>query len=95
MSITTAKTAGVNNVIACSPPKPGQGVNPAIVYTASLCGADSILALGGVQGIAALAYGLFTGHEADILVGPGNRFVAEAKRFLFGRIGIDLFAGPD
>ena len=94
MSITTAKTAGVNNVIACSPPKPGQGVNPAIVYTASLCGADSILALGGVQGIAALAYGLFTGHEADILVGPGNRFVAEAKRLLFGRIGIDLFAGP-
>ena len=94
MSITTAKTAGVKNVIACSPPKPGVGVNPAIAYTASLCGADSILALGGVQGIAALAYGLFTGHEADILVGPGNRFVAEAKRLLFGRIGIDLFAGP-
>lgn len=94
MSITTAKTAGVKNVIACSPPKPGVGVNPAIAYTASLCGADTILALGGVQGIAALAYGLFTGHEADILVGPGNRFVAEAKRLLFGRIGIDLFAGP-
>ncbi len=94
MSITTAKTAGVKNVIACSPPKPGVGVNPAIAYTASLCGADSILALGGVQGIASLAYGLFTGHEADILVGPGNRFVAEAKRMLFGRIGIDLFAGP-
>ncbi len=94
MSITTAKTAGVKNVIACSPPKPGVGVNPAIAYTASLCGADSILALGGVQGVAALAYGLFTGHEADILVGPGNRFVAEAKRLLFGGIGIDLFAGP-
>lgn len=94
MSITTAKTAGVKNVVACSPPKPGVGVNPAIVYTASLCGADYILALGGVQGIASLAYGLFTGHEADILVGPGNRFVAEAKRLLFGSIGIDLFAGP-
>ncbi len=94
MSITTAKTAGVQNVIACSPPKPGVGINPAIVYTSSLCGADSILALGGVQGIASLAYGLFTGHEADILVGPGNRFVAEAKRLLFGGIGIDLFAGP-
>ena len=94
MSITTAKTAGVKNVVACSPPKPGVGINPAIAYTASLCGADSILALGGVQGIAALAYGLFTGHEADILVGPGNRFVAEAKRILFGGIGIDLFAGP-
>ena len=94
MSITTAKTAGVKNVIACSPPKPEVGVHPAIVFTASLCGADSILALGGVQGIAALANGHFTGHQADILVGPGNRFVAEAKRMLFGQIGIDLFAGP-
>jgi sulfopropanediol 3-dehydrogenase len=94
MSVATAKAAGVNQVIACSPPKPGEGVNPAIIYTANLCGADTILALGGVQGIAAMAFGLFTGHEADILVGPGNRFVAEAKRMLFGRVGIDLFAGP-
>ena len=60
----------------------------------NLCGADHILALGGVQGIAAMAFGLFTGHKANILVGPGNRFVAEAKRMLFGRVGIDLFAGP-
>src|SRR3546814_9079470 len=60
----------------------------------NLCGADHILNLGGVQGIAAMAYGLFTGHAADILVGPGNRFVAEAKRMLFGHVGIDLFAGP-
>jgi sulfopropanediol 3-dehydrogenase len=59
-----------------------------------LCGADTILALGGVQGIAALAFGLFSGKRADILVGPGNRFVAEAKRMLFGAVGIDLFAGP-
>jgi len=94
MSVATAKAAGVNHVIACSPPKPGEGVNPAIIYTANLCGADTILALGGVQGIAAMAFGLFTGHAADILVGPGNRFVAEAKRMLFGRVGIDLFAGP-
>ena len=94
MSVATAKAAGVDHVIACSPPKPGEGVNPAIIYTANLCGADTILALGGVQGIAAMAFGLFTGHAADILVGPGNRFVAEAKRMLFGRVGIDLFAGP-
>jgi len=94
MSVATAKAAGVEHVIACSPPKPGAGVNPAILYTADLCGADSILALGGVQGIAAMAFGLFTGRAADILVGPGNRFVAEAKRMLFGRVGIDLFAGP-
>ncbi len=94
MSVATAKAAGVDHVIACSPPKPGEGVNPAIIYTANLCGADTILAMGGVQGIAAMTFGLFTGHEADILVGPGNRFVAEAKRMLFGRVGIDLFAGP-
>ncbi|CAG0911019.1 unnamed protein product, partial [Cyprideis torosa] len=92
--VGTAKAAGVDHVIACSPPKPGQGVNPGIIYTANLCGADTILALGGVQGIAAMAFGLFTGKPADILVGPGNRFVAEAKRMLYGRVGIDLFAGP-
>jgi len=94
MSVATAKAAGVEHVIACSPPKPGQGVNPAIIYTANLAGADTILALGGVQGIAAMAFGLFTNRAADILVGPGNRFVAEAKRMLYGRVGIDLFAGP-
>ena len=94
MSVTTAKTAGVANVIACSPPRREGGVHPAILYTAHLCGADTVLALGGVQGVAALAFGLFTGHAADLIVGPGNRFVAEAKRVLFGRVGIDLFAGP-
>jgi len=94
MSVATAKVAGVDHVIACSPPKGNEGPNPAIVYTANLCGANSILALGGVQGIAAMAFGLFTGHPADILVGPGNRFVAEAKRMLYGRVGIDMFAGP-
>ncbi len=94
MSVTTAKVAGVKNVIACSPPGKDRGVHPAIIYTANLCGADTLLTLGGVQGVAAMAFGLFTGHPADILVGPGNRFVAEAKRILFGRVGIDLFAGP-
>ena len=94
MSITTAKVAGVQNVIACSAPHGAAGVNPGILYAMHYCGADRILALGGVQGIAALAFGLFTGHAADILVGPGNRFVAEAKRMLYGRVGIDLFAGP-
>ena len=95
MSITTAKVAGVENVIACSAPSPERGgIHPAILYTMDLCGADHILALGGVQGIAAMAFGLFTGNKANILVGPGNRFVAEAKRLLFGRVGIDLFAGP-
>ena len=94
MSVATAKAAGVEHVIACSPPRPGVGVNQAIIYTANLCGADTILALGGVQGIASMAFGLFTRHPADILVGPGNRFVAEAKRMLYGRVGIDLFAGP-
>ncbi len=94
MSITTARVAGVKQVIACSPPGKGRGIHPAIIYTANLCGADTLLTLGGVQGIAALAYGLFSGHPADILVGPGNRFVAEAKRLLYGQFGIDLFAGP-
>ncbi len=95
MSVTTARVAGVKNVVVCSPPNRDHGgAHPAIVYTANLCGADTILNLGGVQGVAALAFGLFTGHAADIIVGPGNRFVAEAKRILFGRVGIDLFAGP-
>jgi len=94
MSVTTAKVAGVKQVVACSPTHPDRGVHPAIIYAANLAGADTILSLGGVQGIAAMAFGLFTGHPADILVGPGNRFVAEAKRILYGRVGIDLFAGP-
>jgi sulfopropanediol 3-dehydrogenase len=94
MSIATAKVAGVKNVIACSAPRGNEGVHPAILYTMSLCGADQILALGGVQAVAAMTFGLFTGKEADIIVGPGNRFVAEAKRILYGRVGIDMFAGP-
>jgi sulfopropanediol 3-dehydrogenase len=94
MSITTAKVAGVPSVIACSPPRSDAGISPAVLYALDFCGADTILNLGGVQAIAALAFGLFTGHPADILVGPGNQFVAEAKRILYGRVGIDMFAGP-
>ena len=94
MSITTARVAGVENIIACSAPKGEEGPNPAILYTMNYCGADKILALGGVQAIASMAFGLFTGLSAKILVGPGNKFVAESKRTLFGKVGIDLFAGP-
>ena len=94
MSVTTAKVAGVKNIIVASSPKPDIGVHPSIVYTADLCGADSILNLGGVQAIAAMTNGLFGNEPADMLVGPGNQFVAEAKRILFGKVGIDLFAGP-
>lgn len=94
MTVTTAKVAGCNNIAVCSPPRPGIGINPAIIYTAHVCGADKILALGGVQGVAAMAFGLFDLPPSDIIVGPGNQFVAEAKRILFGRVGIDMFAGP-
>ncbi|MGB0786194.1 MAG: histidinol dehydrogenase [Alphaproteobacteria bacterium] len=94
MTVTTAKVAGVSHITACSPPRPGVGIAPAIIYAANLCGADQILAMGGVQGIAAMTFGLFGLPQSDILVGPGNQFVAEAKRILFGRVGIDMFAGP-
>ena len=94
MSVTTAKVAGVKNILVCSSPKEGVGAHPTIVYTADLCGADVIMNLGGVQAIAAMTNGLFGNSPADILIGPGNQFVAEAKRILFGKVGIDLFAGP-
>ena len=94
MTVTTAKVAGVAHIAAASPPRPGAGIPPAILYALDLCGADSILALGGVQAIAAMAFGQFGLPPADILVGPGNAYVAEAKRQLFGRVGIDMVAGP-
>lgn len=94
MTVTTARVAGCSNIVVCSPPRPGVGIAPAIVYAAQICGADTIMALGGVQGIAAMTFGLFGLPKANILVGPGNQFVAEAKRILFGRVGIDMFAGP-
>jgi sulfopropanediol 3-dehydrogenase len=94
MTITTAKVAGVPHIATCSPPRPGQGIPPAILFAMDLCGADVILNLGGVQGVAAMASGLFGLPKADILVGPGNQYVAEAKRILYGQVGIDMFAGP-
>ena len=94
MTVTTAKVAGCNHIMACSPPRADQGIAPAIVYAADLCGADHILAMGGVQAVASMTFGLFGLPEANILVGPGNQFVAEAKRILFGRVGIDMIAGP-
>ncbi|NVO58025.1 histidinol dehydrogenase [Rhodobacteraceae bacterium B1Z28] len=94
MTVTTAKVAGCKHITACSPPRPGVGIAPAIVYAAHICGADKIMAMGGVQGIAAMTFGLFGLPKANILVGPGNQFVAEAKRILFGRVGIDMIAGP-
>ncbi len=94
MTVTTAKVAGCKSIVACSPPRPEQGIAPAIVYAADLCGADTILAMGGVQGVAAMTMGLFDLPKANVLVGPGNQFVAEAKRILFGRVGIDMIAGP-
>ena len=94
MTVTTAKVAGCGHITACSPPRPGVGIAPAIVYAAHICGADKIMAMGGVQGVAAMTFGLFGLPKANILVGPGNQFVAEAKRILFGRVGIDMIAGP-
>ena len=94
MTVTTAKVAGCHHIAACSPPRPGVGVAPAIVYAAHISGADKIIAMGGVQGVAAMTFGLFGLPKAKFLVGPGNQFVAEAKRILFGRVGIDMIAGP-
>ena len=94
MSVGTARVAGVQNIVAATPSQKDRGINPSILYAMDIAGADAILALGGVQAIAALTYGLFTKQPADIVVGPGNRFVAEAKRLLFGQIGIDVVAGP-
>jgi len=94
MSIATAKAAGVPQITACSPPRDGAGIHPATIFGMSLAGADSIMCLGGVQAVAAMAFGHFTGHPAAVLAGPGNAYVAEAKRLLFGRVGIDVIAGP-
>ena len=94
MTVATAKAAGVKTIIACSSPYRGGGMHPYLLYAFKTAGADVIMTLGGVQAIASMAYGLFTGKQADVVVGPGNKFVAEAKRTLFGKVGIDVFAGP-
>ncbi len=93
MSVVTAKVAGVKRIITCAPPYEGEP-NPAIVVAQDLGGADEIYCLGGVQAVGAMALGTESIAPVDMLVGPGNMFVAEAKRQLFGRVGIDLFAGP-
>jgi len=94
MTITTAKAAGVKHITACSPPSQKTGIPPEILYAMHLCGADVILNMGGVQAVAAMTKGLFGLPKADVLVGPGNQYVAEAKRILFGEVGIDMVAGP-
>ena len=94
MGVATAKAAGVKTIIACSGPFRGGPMHPYLMYAFDKAGADVIMTLGGVQAIATMANGLFTGKPADVIVGPGNKFVAEAKRSLFGKAGIDVFAGP-
>jgi len=94
MGVATAKAAGVKTIIACSGPFRGGPMHPYLMYAFDKAGADTIMTLGGVQAIATMAFGLFTDKPADVIVGPGNKFVAEAKRALFGKVGIDVFAGP-
>jgi sulfopropanediol 3-dehydrogenase len=94
MTVLVAKVAGVETVTACAPPHHGRGVEPAMLHAMATSGADRILCLGGVQALAAMAFGLEDLEPVDMIVGAGNAYVAEAKRQLFGRVGIDLLAGP-
>jgi sulfopropanediol 3-dehydrogenase len=94
MTVVVPKVAGVECVVACAPPREGRGIHPATLYAMDGSGADQILCLGGVQALAALAFGLGGAAPVDMIVGAGNDYVAEAKRQLFGTVGIDLLAGP-
>ena len=94
MTVLVPKVAGVERVLAATPPKAGGAGHPAMLHTADLCGADAIYSLGGVQAVAAMAFGLEGEPPVDMIVGAGNAYVTEAKRQLFGRVGIDLLAGP-
>jgi sulfopropanediol 3-dehydrogenase len=94
MTVLVAKTAGVGHVVACTPPSHGALPPPVMLHAIASSGADAVLCLGGVQAMAAMAYGLCGAEPVDMLVGAGNAYVAEAKRRLFGRVGIDLIAGP-
>jgi len=94
MSILTAKVAGVGRVVGCAPPYEGAGIYPEVLWSMHLAGADEIWAVGGVQALALLAYGVEGLAPVDLIAGPGNMYVAEAKRQLFGQVGIDLLAGP-
>jgi sulfopropanediol 3-dehydrogenase len=94
MTVITPKVAGVKRVVACSPPVRGQGLWPATLYSMVAAGADEIYCMGGVHALAAMAYGMAGLEPVDFIVGAGNKYVAEAKRQLFGTVGIDLLAGP-
>ncbi len=94
MTVLVPKVAGVERVVACAPPWQGKGIHPAMLHSMSTSGADEIVCLGGVQALAALALGLDDLPPVDMIVGAGNAYVAEAKRQLFGEVGIDLLAGP-
>ena len=94
MSVATAKVAGVQHVTGCAPPRDASGIFPAKLYALNAAGADEIFCIGGVQAMASMAYGCVGMRAADIITGPGNAYVAEAKRQLFGVAGIDLLAGP-
>jgi sulfopropanediol 3-dehydrogenase len=94
MTVIVPKVAGVERVVAVAPPRAGQGVHPAMLHAMATSGADEILCLGGVQALAALAFGIEDLPGVDMIVGAGNAYVAEAKRQLFGKVGIDLLAGP-
>ena len=94
MTVITPKVAGVFRVVACTPPFKGEGIYPATLYSMVAGGADEIYCMGGVQGLAAMAYGMEGLDPVDVVVGAGNKYVAEAKRQLFGDVGIDLLAGP-
>ena len=94
MTVAVAKVAGVPHVVACAPPQRGRGIHPAMLHAIAESGADAVLCLGGVQALAAMTFGLCGSEPVDLLVGAGNAYVAEAKRQLFGRVGIDLLAGP-
>jgi sulfopropanediol 3-dehydrogenase len=94
MTVLVPKVAGVDRVVACAPPREGRGIYPAMLHAMATSGADAIYAIGGVQALAAMAFGLEDLPPVDLLVGAGNAYVAEAKRQLFGRVGIDLLAGP-
>jgi len=94
MTIAVPKVAGVEHVTACAPPYRGRGIHPAMLHAMATSGADRMLSLGGVQALAAMAFGLCGAEPADMVVGAGNAYVAEAKRQLFGTVGIDVLAGP-
>src|SRR4051812_44534503 len=94
MSVATARTAGVTHILGCAPPRDGEAIFPATLYALKEAGADEIFCIGGVQAMASMAFGCVGMRTVDLITGPGNAYVAEAKRQLYGTVGIDLLAGP-